>query len=128
MNEKRQKLNEAFFDTRKKKNYKSSSLSKYQKYFHWHHFHRPNLLRHHHPRIGNFWNISRIRIIQIFREDLFSRILPKFAKLNLRENDVCTLKEETFAVQKNREIFTFRGNKLSRMKSYETFRGNKLSR
>ena len=39
-----------------------------------------------------------------------------------------TLKEETFAVQKNRKIFTFRGNKLSRMKSYETFRGNKLSR
>ena len=39
-----------------------------------------------------------------------------------------TLKEDTFAVQKNREIFTFRGNKLSRMKSYEKFRGNKLSR
>ena len=31
-------------------------------------------------------------------------------------------------VKKNREIFTFRGNKLSRMKSDETFRGNKLSR
>ena len=30
-----------------------------------------------------------------------------------------TLKEETFAVQENREIFTFRGNKLSRMTSYE---------
>ena len=39
-----------------------------------------------------------------------------------------TLKEETFAVQKNREIFTFRGNKLSRMTSFEKFRGNKLSR
>ena len=38
------------------------------------------------------------------------------------------LKEETFAVQENREIFTFRGNKLSRMTSYEKFGGNKLSR
>ena len=37
-------------------------------------------------------------------------------------------REETFAVQKNREIFTFCGNKLSRMTSYEKFRGNKLSR
>ena len=41
---------------------------------------------------------------------------------------IYTLKEETFAIQKNREIFTFRGNKLSRMTSYEKFRGNKLSR
>ena len=41
---------------------------------------------------------------------------------------IVTLKEETFAVQENREIFTFRGNKLSRMTSYEKFRGNKLSR
>ena len=39
-----------------------------------------------------------------------------------------TLKEETFAVQENLEIFTFRGNKLSRKMSYEKFRGNKLSR
>ena len=39
-----------------------------------------------------------------------------------------SLKEKTFAVQENREIFTFRGNKLSRMTSYEKFRGNKLSR
>ena len=38
------------------------------------------------------------------------------------------LKEETFAVQENRKIFTFRGNKLSRMTSYEKFCGNKLSR
>ena len=38
------------------------------------------------------------------------------------------LKEETFAVQENRKIFSFRGNKLSRMTSYEKFRGNKLSR
>ena len=38
------------------------------------------------------------------------------------------MREETFAVQENREIFTFRGNKLSRMTSYEKFRGNKLSR
>ena len=39
-----------------------------------------------------------------------------------------TLKEETFAVQENREIFTFRWNRLSWMTSYEKFRGNKLSR
>ena len=37
-------------------------------------------------------------------------------------------REETFAVQKNREIFTFRGNKLSRMTSYEKFRGEPLSK
>ena len=41
---------------------------------------------------------------------------------------IITLKEETFAVQENREIFTFRGNKLSRMTSYEKFRRKKLSR
>ena len=39
-----------------------------------------------------------------------------------------TLKEETFAVQANHEIFTFRGSKLSRMTSYEKYLGNKLSR
>ena len=38
-------------------------------------------------------------------------------------------REETFAVRwESRDIFTFRGNKLSRMTSYEKFRGNKLSR
>ena len=39
-----------------------------------------------------------------------------------------TLKEETFAVQENREIFTFRGNKLSRMTSYKIFCGEPLSK
>ena len=39
-----------------------------------------------------------------------------------------TLKEETFAVPENREIFTYRGNKLSRMTSYERFHGNKKRR
>ena len=36
-------------------------------------------------------------------------------------------KGRNFRGKKNREIFTFRGNKLSRMTSYEKFRGNKLS-
>ena len=37
-------------------------------------------------------------------------------------------KGRNFRGKKNREIFTFRCNKLSRMTSYEKFRWNKLSR
>ena len=53
--------------------------------------------------------------------------------LGTRFSMSCTLKEETFAGRnfrgkKNREIFTFCGHKLSRVKSYEKFCGNKLSR
>ena len=69
--------------------------------------------------------IKREGIIRIIQEIL---ILYPFTKIQFFIITVwITLKEETFALQKNREIFTFRGNKLSRMKSYEKFRGNKLS-
>ena len=37
-----------------------------------------------------------------------------------------TLKEETFAVQLNRKIFTFCGNKFLRFTKIQTFCGNKL--
>ena len=50
-------------------------------------------------------------------------LCPKNVLVQIEYN----LKEETFAVQANRETFTFRGNKRSRMTSYEKFRGNKLS-
>ena len=36
---------------------------------------------------------------------------------------IVTLKEETFAVQENRKIFTFRGNKLSRIRLMKNFAG-----
>ena len=85
MNEKRQKLNEAFFDTHKKKTTNHLHHQKYPKYFHQprphgpfssgetygrgdevdfhrHHFHRSNLLRQH-----SIFLLGKI-------EDLFSRI------------------------------------------------------
>ena len=39
-----------------------------------------------------------------------------------------SIAEETFAVRSYREIFTCRGNKLSRTPEIFVFRGNKLSR
>ena len=62
-----------------------------------------------------------IYVCDFFKVNIFITIHPHSSLPS-------TLKEETFAVQENREIFTFRGNKLSRMTSYEKFRGNKLSR
>ena len=41
---------------------------------------------------------------------------------------LCSLKEETFAVGPDREIFAFRGKKLSRSNDFRIFRGKKLSR
>ena len=72
---------------------------------------------------------SSFCIIKEFGKGVLINIVRRIKEVKIDVQILCyTLKEETFAVQENREIFTFRGNKLSRMTSYEKFRGNKLSR
>ena len=74
----------------------------------------------------NFYLVQGTLENKFFIKNFFVRVICVYSRGILLLNH--TMKCEVLSVQEIREIFTFRGNKLSRMTSYEKFRGNKLSR